>query len=332
MIFSAPALLWALPLAAAPLAFHLIFRRRAKRVPFSDTALLRRAYSRTKPLSRLRQWILVVLRCLILLLLILACAGPVLESSGVGGAGSHGVDLLLLLDRSYSMRCREGGKTRFEQARRLAGDILTQLSPADRAAVEFFSGKPEMPGGALSWMSPEQAQAVVRKARPGYGTTDYASALLAAQSFLQKDRGGRRRAALILSDDARSGFSGAPPKLDASILWLGLSWPKAANFFISSVKAAPGLAGAGPSLTATASGFGPESRDSMEAYLGGRRLPDAALRGSGPVRRAQEILPAAPGSSAGAWSGRLALRPDALEADDEYFYSLRAPARPRVLV
>ncbi len=332
MIFSAPAFLWALPLAAAPLAFHLIFRRRAKRVPFSDTALLRRAYSRTKPLSRLRQWILVALRCLILLFLILACAGPVLESSGGAGTGAHGVDLLLLLDRSYSMRYRERGKTRFEQARRLAEDILALLSPTDRAAVEFFSNKPEAPGGAFFWMNPEQAQAVIKKARPGYGTTDYAAALSAAQDFLRKDRGGRRRTALILSDDARSGFSGAPPKLDSSVLWLGLSWPKAANFFISSVKAAPGALASGPSLNATVSGLASENRDSMEAYLGNQRLPDAVLRGSGPVRRAQETLPAAAGSSAGAWSGRLALRPDALKADDEYYYSLRAPARPRVLV
>ncbi|HVC09341.1 MAG TPA: DUF4159 domain-containing protein [Elusimicrobiota bacterium] len=331
MIFGAPAILWALPLSAVPLAFHLIFRRQAKRVPFSDTLLLRRAYSRTKPFSRLRQWILVALRCLVLLLLILACAKPILESSGGAGAGSRGTDVLLLLDRSYSMRYREGGKTRFEQAQVLAQNILARLSGSDRAAVEFFAGKPEFPGGRPAWMTPEKASALIAAAKPGYGTTDYAAALSFAQDFLDKDGGGRRRSALILSDNTRSGLKGAPPQLEPSILWLGLSWPAAQNLAVASASSKPGVAGEGPSLNISVSGSGAESRDAVEVYLDSRRLPDAVLRGKGAVRQAREVLPAAPADAAGAWRGKIALRPDALEADDEYFYSYRHPARPRVL-
>ncbi|HVA66872.1 MAG TPA: DUF4159 domain-containing protein [Elusimicrobiota bacterium] len=331
MIFGAPALLWVLPLSAVPLAFHLIFRRRAKRLPFSNTLLLRRAYSRTKPLSRLRQWILVLLRCLVLLLLILACAKPILESSGGAGAGSRGTDVLFLLDRSYSMRCRQGGKTRFEQAQVLAQNILARLSGSDRAAVEFFAAKPEFPGGRPAWMSPAKAAALIAAAKPGYGTTDDAAALSAAQDFLDKDSGGRRRATLILSDNTRSGFKGAPPQLEPTILWLGLSWPAAQNLAIDSASPEPGLAGAGPSLRIFASGFKTENRDAVEVYLDSQRLPDAALRGGGAIRQAREILPAAPANESAAWWGKLALRPDALEADDEYFYSFRRPARPRVL-
>jgi len=67
MSFGAPSFLWALPLAGIPILLHLLSRRRADRVPFSDLALLKRVHARAMPRTRLRQWLLVAARCLILL-------------------------------------------------------------------------------------------------------------------------------------------------------------------------------------------------------------------------------------------------------------------------
>src|SRR5688572_30128911 len=116
MSFLSPALLWALPLAAAPLLLHLLSRRQARRQPFSDLSFLRRVYARALPRTRLQQWLLVAARCLLLLLLILAYAGPVLQARGEpsGGAAGEGLDLAVLVDVSYSMGAREAGKTRLE--------------------------------------------------------------------------------------------------------------------------------------------------------------------------------------------------------------------------
>src|SRR5687768_4287377 len=103
MTFAFPALLWALPLAGVPILLHLLSRRRARKVVFSDLALLRRVQARALPRTRLRQWLLVAARCLAILGLIAAYAGPVLHGgAGPGAAAAEGVDLAVLVDVSYS--------------------------------------------------------------------------------------------------------------------------------------------------------------------------------------------------------------------------------------
>src|SRR5579885_749224 len=113
MSFIFPAVLWALPLAAAPLLLHLLSRRQARRHVFSDLTFLRRIHARALPRTRLMQWLLVAARCLLLLLLIVAYAGPVLHARGASGAAGagDGLDLAVLVDESYSMGYHEGGKT-----------------------------------------------------------------------------------------------------------------------------------------------------------------------------------------------------------------------------
>ena len=106
MSFLSPALWWALPLAAAPILIHFFFLRRARPVWFSDLTLLRRVYRKTLPASRLRQWLLMALRTLIVLLLVAAFARPVLRYGAASPAaepGDEGLRLVLLLDTSYSM-------------------------------------------------------------------------------------------------------------------------------------------------------------------------------------------------------------------------------------
>jgi len=128
MSFANPLLLWALPLAAAPILLHLLSRRRARQVLFSDLAFLRMVHARALPRARLREWLLIAARCLLIFCLVLAYAGPVLEARGSAAAqGSEGLDLLLWLDCSYSMGYREGGKTRFDLARSGAEGLLRSL-------------------------------------------------------------------------------------------------------------------------------------------------------------------------------------------------------------
>src|SRR5438270_11363173 len=113
MTFTAPALLWALPLAGLPILFHLLSRRQARRLPFSDLALLRRVQARALPRTRLRQWLLLAARCLLIFSLILAYAGPVLHA-GTAGGDAEGLDIAVRVDVSYSMGPRVPRQTRLE--------------------------------------------------------------------------------------------------------------------------------------------------------------------------------------------------------------------------
>jgi hypothetical protein len=331
MSFIAPSFLWALPLAGFPILLHLLSRRRAERIPFSDLALLRRVYARAMPRTRLRQWLLVAARCLILLFLILAYARPVLratptEAAQAKGAAPAGLDLVLLLDNSYSMGFRERGKTRFELSKQEAEDLVRGLGNSDRVSVSVFSDR--LQSGTLGWLAPREALAALDRARLGLRTTDYSPALRAAGEFLSNDAG-RRRVVLVLSDGARHGFRGARPTLDPGILWLGLRWP-AAQGNAAVVLAAPSAdsSAAKPRLSVRVSG---PAAGQLDLWVEGRRVQGSALKAAEKEQAAVLPLPGARDPLNPAWSGYVALRPDALSADDSYYFSFGHPARPKVL-
>ncbi len=128
MNFATTAALWALPAAALPLAIHLLSRRAARALPFSDMTLLAAIDARSRPRSRLRELLLLAARTLLILALVLAAAGPVARGASAV-AGAEGLDLVVLLDSSYSMRARDGGRPRFEAARDAGRRLLKRLAP-----------------------------------------------------------------------------------------------------------------------------------------------------------------------------------------------------------
>jgi hypothetical protein len=328
--FLSPAFLWALPLAAAPLVLHLLSRRRAKRVRFSDLSLLRRVRARALPRTRLQQWLLVAARCLLLLLLILAYAGPVLQARGGAQAGKgETLDLAVLVDESYSMLAREAGKTRFELARAQLEGLLRTLKSSDRVALIPFSDRVELPAAEINWRSPRQALDALPRLAAGFRTTDYGPAVRAAAELFARGESKGRRAALLLGDSARHGARGPLPPLPAGVPLLGLEWAAPpANAWLVSAGPARDSDARRPRLLARAANVAGAS--AVELLEDGRRLEGAALRAA-PDQTVQLPLPAPPPGAPAEWSGQAALRADALPADDAYFYSFSLPERPRLL-
>jgi hypothetical protein len=331
MTFTFPAFLWALPLAAAPLLLHLLSRRQARRTRFSDLSFLRRVYARALPRTRLQQWLLVAARCFLLLLLILAYAGPVLQARGDAASGSGGdaLDLAVLVDESYSMGYREAGKTRLELARAQLESLLRTLRASDRVALIPFSDRLEISPQELAWGTPRQALDRLPRLSTGFRPTDLAPALKAAAELFARADSKSRRAVLLLGDGARHGARGALPALEPGVAFLGLEWPAgASNSYLAWAGPSRDSDARKPQLLVKAAGLtGPTT---VELSEDGRRLEGAALRGPGE----QTALLPLPGVAAGGqaeWAGQAALRPDALAADDAYYFAFRHPARARLL-
>ena len=336
MNFSSPALLWALPAAAAPLVIHLLSLRRARRVAFSDLTLLRRAYAAALPKTRLRSWLLLASRCVLILLFIAAYAGPVLPTASgrSAAAAEDGLDLVVLLDASYSMGYRENGKTRFDMARAAGEEVVRSLKPIDRVAVGVFSDRWESPAGGLSWNEKREALDILARARLGYRGTDYPAALKAAYERAAGSHG-RRRAVLVLGDGARHGLAvGAPwPPLDPEVSLLGVQWAAGSgNGFISSVSLGEGAENRGRIVAAVKSA-GLNSPSAAELWLGGSPAASEALTlEAGREKMVSFPLPSPKNPDAPMWAGRVSLRPDALSGDDSFYFSFARPNRPRVLV
>ncbi|MBI4425911.1 MAG: DUF4159 domain-containing protein [Elusimicrobia bacterium] len=337
--FLNPAALWALPAAAAPLLIHLVLLRRARRLPFSDLTLLREAYRRSLPSSRLRQWLLLASRCLALAALVLAFARPVVHPAAGAGAGAEETAaVVFLVDASYSMGLETRGRSAARWAAEAGVAMLGRLKARDRVAVAAFSDRIE--GGGLEWASdPAAARAALEAAKPGTGTTDYRAALSAAYAFLKGARA-RRRVVVLLSDGAahgapqglQDGWLEQLPGYDPDVLVLGLAWPEAGeNGTVATLRSEPGAQPGLERLDAKAALAG-APRSGWDASLWQRDArEDVRHFDLAPGPGASLSFALKPAAGAATW-GRVELRRDALALDDAYYFALRTRARPRVLL
>ncbi|MGA2175915.1 MAG: BatA domain-containing protein [Verrucomicrobiota bacterium] len=137
-----PFFLSLLPLAALPIAFHFFFRLKRQARPFPTLMFFHRLDPKLNARRRLRQWLILLLRTLLILFVLLALARPVWFGHGQEGD----VALVLLIDNSGSMSGPgEGGRTKLKQAVDGARDILAELRASDRAAIVLLVPDPAAP-------------------------------------------------------------------------------------------------------------------------------------------------------------------------------------------
>jgi hypothetical protein len=103
MTFLQPLMLMALPVAALPIIIHLIHLFRRRQIKWAAMIFLRAAQQMHKGLSRLRQILILALRVLAVAAIILVAGRP-LAGGWLGLTGGAPDTVLVLLDRSASMR------------------------------------------------------------------------------------------------------------------------------------------------------------------------------------------------------------------------------------
>ena len=142
MQFLNPAVLLGLVAAALPLAIHLLHRGRAQPHPFSDFVFLRQLQQNRMRRLQLRQWLVLLLRTLIIVLIVCAFARPTYQAGGGWGSGDRPVAVHALLDLSYSTRYQRPSGSLFDQLQRQLGDLLAVLPPRDQVTVQPFAQRP----------------------------------------------------------------------------------------------------------------------------------------------------------------------------------------------
>jgi hypothetical protein len=137
-----PLFLSLLPLAALPVVFHLFFRLKRQTRPFPTLMFFHRLDPKLNARRRLREWLILLLRALLIFFLLLALARPVWFGHGQEGD----IAVVLLIDNSGSMSgSGESGRTKLKQAVDGARDILAELHAADRAGIVLLVPDPAVP-------------------------------------------------------------------------------------------------------------------------------------------------------------------------------------------
>lgn len=311
-----------------PILMHLRRRPPQDRVEFSSLMFLEAHTPMPVSKRRLENWLLLLLRCLVLLLLALMFARPLWRSENED-AVSQNQATVLLLDRSASMQRGDLWK----QAIAIATKRLEKIAVTDRLAVATLDRETK-----LLWsFDQDKTSASTRLAtlkpqlaamKPGWASTDLGQALLDAAGWFGSAQGmsGLKKRLVVITDFQEGA------RLDAL---RGMVWPE--NIAVEVVRVeAPNADNFTLSLAASASEDtergDAETRSTTRLRLSNTRdskASDFKLTGDkGAEQPTTGYLP--PGASRvlsiPGNAGTLTLSGDAWDFDNRIFI---APAQPK---
>src|SRR5215472_2062149 len=335
MSFLSPLFLLGAVAAAVPVLVHLVRRTRARRVQFPSLMFLRRIEQKTIRRRRLRNIVLLVMRCAALLLLALAFARPYFPGLSSSAAGPREVRSVILLDSSYSMLYPGV----FDRARRAARDIVGSAERDEKMALVSFSGASDI----LMPFTDDRAQANVTLdgVSPGLGTTDYLQAIQAADSLLKDaaDAGRGPRRIYLISDFQEAGWNRSAPAVKLSsgveLIPRDVSDPQPSNLAVSEVKSDPVIYSqkyAGKVLARI---------DNLDRLKKGPVETTAELRLNDLVVERKQISLDAGGSATVEFTGfnvpegsnraTIEISSDPLTVDNKYFFTIARETQTKVL-
>jgi hypothetical protein len=199
MSFLAPLFLLGLAALAVPILIHLTQKERKSVVQFPSLMFLRKIPYESVQRRRIRDWLLLALRLAAIALIVAAFARPFLRGSDLAAAPGGARDIVVLLDRSYSM----GYADSWSRAQRAAAQALESATPSDRISLVLFADTAEV---ALR-STPDRSRVIAEMsaASPGPGSTKYGPALKLAGSLLAESLLPRKEVILV-SDFQRGGW------------------------------------------------------------------------------------------------------------------------------
>lgn len=163
-----------------PLIIHLFSRRRVKVVEFSSLRHLKEMQKRQLRRLRIRQWLLLLLRMLIILAVVMAFARPTLKE---GLVGSHAaVSAVILIDNSASMQRYVSDGLLFDIARDRAAELLKTFSQTDEVSLIGLDRSTDLSG--RSFTSAAGASEELARVTIGGGRADIQEGLEQALKLL----------------------------------------------------------------------------------------------------------------------------------------------------
>jgi hypothetical protein len=306
---------------AVPLLLHLLQRHQGPRVVFPALRYLRRAERESARRIRLRQWLLMLLRAVAMLLIALAAARPFLAGAG---AAHEPTAVVIVLDNSLSTSAVAGERRVLDALRSRALETLAAAGPDDRFwLIRAASAQDPAASG-----DPASLSAMVRATGPAAAAADLPGALARARAILATGADGRAPEIHLLSDLQTSELQGVradgnPPPL---VVWVEELAPPP-NHAITGIGLAGGLAplaGTRSQLVATVIGGSGDSA-TLRLFLEDRLAAAATAR-----LEASAVPLALPARPAGLVQGRVEMDPDAVQADDRRYFVTRVLPPPMV--
>lgn len=193
MQFVFPYFLAALATLAIPIIIHLFYFRRFKKVYFTNVRFLKEVKEETSNRQKLRNLLVLLMRCLAIIFLVLAFAQPFIPRSGTVKKGEKAVSVFV--DNSFSMNALSKDAALLELAKKRARDIVDAYPPSDRFQIltNDFEGRDQR------LISKEDALSRIEEIRTSPSSRDLSKVLIRQQQALSTGTADHR-IAFIISD------------------------------------------------------------------------------------------------------------------------------------
>ena len=144
MTFLNPAILFGLLAASIPILIHLLNLRKLKKIDFSTLQFLKELQKNKIRKIKLKQWLLLALRVLIILCIVTAFARPTLVGVSIGGTTSAAkTTAVFILDDTFSMSVIDQNGSYFNQAKETIKKLLNQFEEGDEVGLILVSHQPD---------------------------------------------------------------------------------------------------------------------------------------------------------------------------------------------
>ena len=280
MTFLNPALLFGLFAIGLPIAIHLLSKPRIRRIQWAAMRFLMDAIHKNRRRVQVEDLLLLILRIILVALLVLIFARPALLTDAPTQLGGLAAPAVILLDNSESMGQSNGTKTRFEQAKGMADDLLSKLASGSACALYLVSDHVK---AVIS--RPTQDMAILRHSIDQAPLTDGGSDLypgIKSAVDLLKSLPGTHREIFILTDGQASALKqlGNIHELqnankDISMHFIVVGDKGEDNVAVTKIQLAGTVASVGQPLrcVVTVSNFGQVAVQNMVVKLGSDGAP-----------------------------------------------------------
>ncbi len=149
MNFLNPFVLFGLAAASIPIILHLINLRKQKTIEFSTLKFLKELQKSSIKKLKIKQWLLLLLRTLLIIFAVLAFSRPTIQSSLPGFTEYSNTSMIILIDNSYSMDVSDENGNRLRQSKKIANTLINSMKEGDQALIMPLSS--ERPLRSYAW-------------------------------------------------------------------------------------------------------------------------------------------------------------------------------------
>jgi len=200
MSFLTPLFFLGVAALAAPVLVHLVRRTRARRVQFPALVFVRQVPQRTIRRRTLHNLLLLALRCLAILLIVIAFTRPFFSGGSAARDNNAAGATVILIDDSLSMR-REN---LFAEAQRRAEGALDEARNDEQIALVSFDKRYTVVNRFLA--DKNRVRSGIGSLSAGWDGTDYEQALRGAESLLSEVETTGPKRIVMISDFQKPGW------------------------------------------------------------------------------------------------------------------------------